>query len=99
MRRFVLTLSLVTLGLCLRVKAGEIKDSSSARRDPSAQVSGISLVGQPVIVFDHLKDKREPFHLPDSPVTAWKNADGRVNLPLPHFAEYPLTRPPLEPLQ
>ncbi len=99
MRRFVLPLSLVTLGLCLRVKAGEIKDSSSARRDPSAQVSGISLVGQPVIVFDHLKDKREPFHLPDSPVTAWKNADGRVNLTIPHFEEYRMTGPDLEHLK
>jgi len=62
----------------------------------TAQISGMSLVGQPVIVFDHLKDKREPFHLPDSQATAWKNADGTVNLTIPSFEDYRMQGPDLE---
>jgi len=47
------------------------------------------------LFFDHLRDKREPLHLPDAQVTAWKDSDGTVNLTIPHFEEYRMRGPDL----
>ncbi len=62
----------------------------------STAITGIHVVGQPVLVFDHLVDKREPDHIPDLPATAWKEADGTVNVTVNHFEWYRLRGSDLE---
>jgi len=69
-------------------------DSPSTSSTP--QITGMSLVGQPVIVFDHLRDKQEPRNFPDAQSTAWKNADGTVNLTIPITEMYRMQGPDLE---
>ena len=59
-------------------------------------ISGIRVIGNPTLVFDHLTDKREPDHLPDLAVTAWKDVEGAVNLLIPHFQNYRMRGPDLE---
>jgi hypothetical protein len=65
----------------------------------STQISGITLVGGPVIVFDHLQAISEPDALPDSQITGWKNADGTVNITIPHSENYRMRGPDLEHLK
>ena len=62
----------------------------------TAGIAGIHVVGQPQLVFDHLVDKKEPNHLPDLPTTAWKEANGTVNVTVPHFENYRMRGPDLE---
>jgi hypothetical protein len=52
------------------------------------QISGMRIVGQPILVFDHLKDKKEPLELPDTQTYAWKESDGTVNVTISHFENY-----------
>src|SRR5688572_32593022 len=59
-------------------------------------IAGIRVARQPMLVYDHLTDKREPNHIPDLPMTAWKEADGTVNLLVPHFQNYRMRGPDLE---
>jgi len=69
---------------------------AASPRKAAAQISGITLVGSPVIVFDHLRDQQEPDNIPDAPVTAWKNADGTVNITIPSDEMYRMQGPDLE---
>src|SRR3979490_713181 len=62
----------------------------------TAGIAGIHIVGQPALVFDHLVDKKEPDHLPDLPATAWKEANGTVNVTVPHIENYRMRGPDLE---
>jgi hypothetical protein len=75
--------------------AGSDENLGASKQASPPQIASISLASKPVIVFDHLRDKREPFHLPDAQVTAWKDIDGTVNLTIPHFEEYRLRGPDL----
>jgi len=43
-------------------------------------IAGIAITGQPVKVFDHTTDQQSPNNIPDAQTTAWKEADGTVNL-------------------
>lgn len=52
------------------------------------QISGVRVTGQPVLVFDHLKDKQESNHLPDIAAGAWKRSDGVVCITISHFENY-----------
>jgi len=69
-----------------------------ARALPPANLSiqSIRVAGQPVLVFDHVRDRQGPYYMPDGQVTAWKNADGTVNLMLPCFEDYRMRGPDLE---
>lgn len=92
----VLAFSLCATFAALALNFGAMAaDSPSAGPAGSKQISGISLVGAPIIVLDHLTD-RLPDALPDSPATAWKNADGTVNLTIPHSENYRMQGPDLE---
>lgn len=83
----VLLLSLSHNHLCAQIQP--------AKPAASRQITGISLVGRPVIVFDHLKAKPEPDALPDAQITGWKNADGTVNITIPHSESYRMQGPDL----
>jgi hypothetical protein len=71
-------------------------DTTSGATQQIAGIAGIHVVGQPALVFDHLVDKREPNHLPDLPTTAWKEANGTVNVTVPHIENYRMRGPDLE---
>ena len=93
--------SLAVLNLAVFFLISLLNRSSQAQEaNPSLiatvpQISGIRIAGSPVIVFDHLKDKHEWDQLPDAPVTAWKNADGTVNLTIPFYEEFRMRGPDL----
>jgi hypothetical protein len=59
-------------------------------------IEGLHVVGEPTLVFDHREDKSERDHLPDLSPTAWKEADGTVNLAVSHFQNYRMRGPDLE---
>jgi hypothetical protein len=59
-------------------------------------IAQIQVIGQPVKVFDHTTDQQEPYNIPDSQITAWREADGTVNLLIPHFEAYRMRGPDLE---
>lgn len=59
-------------------------------------IAGMHVIGQPILIFDHLVDKREPNHLPDLPANAWKESDGTVNVTITHFENYRMRGPDLE---
>ena len=71
-------------------------DTTAGATQQTAGIAGIHVVAQPVLVFDHLVDKKEPSHIPDLPTTAWKEANGTVNVTVPHFENYRLRGPDLE---
>jgi len=62
----------------------------------ASQISGMRIAGQPVLVFDHLKDKKEPSHLPDIATGAWKQSDGIVCITVSHFENYRMCGPDIE---
>jgi len=59
-------------------------------------IAQIQVTGPPVKVFDHTKDQQQPFNIPDSQITAWRDADGTVNLMIPHKENYRMRGPDLE---
>ena len=63
---------------------------------PIPLIIGLRTVGQPILIFDHLVDKQESSHLPDLALTAWKEANGTVNMTVPHFENYRMRGPDLE---
>ena len=80
-------------------QADVFAETPPAKPAAPSQITGISLVGGPFIVFDHLKAKSEPDALPDSQITAWKNANGTVNITIPHSENYRMHGPDLEHLK
>ena len=58
-------------------------------------IAQIRVVGQPVIVFDHTTDQKQPLNIPDEQITAWREADGTVNLMIPHYEAYRMRGPDL----
>ena len=59
-------------------------------------IAQIRVVGQPVKVFDHTKDQQETLNIPDAQITAWKEANGTVNLMIPSAENYRMRGPDLE---
>jgi hypothetical protein len=54
------------------------------------------VIGLPVKVFDHAQDKQQPDNFPDAQATAWKEADGTVDLMIPNIEAYRMRGPDLE---
>ncbi len=74
--------------------------SSTASSTPTSipttkTIAQIQVTGQPVIVFDHTKDQQQPLNIPDEQITAWREADGTVNLMIPHYEAYRMRGPDL----
>ena len=55
----------------------------------------IQVAGPPVKVFDHTTDQQEPYNIPDAQFSAWREADGTVNLMVPSFEAYRMRGPDL----
>lgn len=70
--------------------------TSPAPSAPSPSIARIRIVGQPVLVWDHLADQRGPLNIPDFPPSAYKEADGTVDLMIAHFENYRMRGPDLE---
>jgi hypothetical protein len=77
-------------------RGGGVYVSQPRDRRQITGISGVRVVGNPTLVFDHLTDKREPNHIPDLAVTAWRDVEGTVNLLVPHFQNYRMRGPDLE---
>jgi hypothetical protein len=60
----------------------------------AATITQIKVVGQSVKIFDHTQ-KLEADNISDGPVNAWREANGTVNLMLPHYEAYRLRGPNL----
>jgi len=73
--------------------------AQSASPAEIVDIESIRLEGVPIRVFDHRHDKQEMHHLPDASLAAWKEADGTVNLMIPHFENYRMRGPNLEQLK
>src|SRR5258708_3502290 len=69
--------------------------SSAPPPATSKSIVSIQDVGQPVKVFDHAKDKQESDNIPDAQITAWKEANGTVNLLIPSTEAYRMRGPDL----
>jgi len=84
---------------CLTVTAcgggGGGGGGTSTAPPPAAHIASIQIAGTPVVVFDHSRDKQEPYNLPDGQVTAWKESDGTVNLLIPSMENYRMRGPDL----
>jgi hypothetical protein len=89
-RRILTILSLA----CLTHACGGGSDGTPPPPVTKSIVS-MQVVGQPVKVFDNTKDKQEPDNLPDAPITAWRQADGTVNLLIPSTEAYRMRGPDL----
>lgn len=59
-------------------------------------ITQIQVVGAPIKVFDHIQDRQEADNVPDAQITAWKEADGTVDLSIPNIEWYRMRGPDLE---
>src|SRR2546426_168266 len=83
----------VTVALVLMQACG---GSNTSPSPPTTKtIAQIRVVGQPVIVFDHTTDQKQPLNIPDEQITAWREADGTVNLMIPHYEAYRMRGPDL----
>lgn len=62
----------------------------------SKTIAQIQVTGQPVKFYDHSRDQQEQYSFPDAQITAWKEANGTVNLMLPNPEAYRMRGPDLE---
>ncbi len=62
---------------------------------PALAIAKIEVIGQPVKVFDHLVDQQEAANFPDAQISAWREADGTVNLMIPSTEAYRMRGPDL----
>src|SRR5579872_918365 len=67
---------------------GGAASTSAPPPPPATTIAQIQVTGKPVIVFDHSKDQQQPLNIPDEQITAWREADGTVNLMIPHYEAY-----------
>ncbi len=58
-------------------------------------IQAIAVTSPPILIFDHTKDQQQPLNIPDLPITAWKEADGTVNLMIPSYENYRMRGPDL----
>lgn len=63
---------------------------------PRKAIAQIQVIGQPVKVFDHTTDQQEQYNIPDGQITAWREANGTVNLMIPGIEAYRMRGPDLE---
>jgi hypothetical protein len=103
-RRRGTLLAIPLLASVLTLQVQEVWRTSRVLASPRLplQITAIArlrVAGEPTLVFDHLTDKRERDHLPDLSPTAWKEADGTVNLTVSHFQNYRMRGPDLEHLR
>jgi hypothetical protein len=73
--------------------------TSAAGGADSKVIRAIEVAGTAVAVFEHARDQQEPGNFPDAQVTAWKEADGTVNLMIPNAEAYRMRGPDLEHLK
>jgi hypothetical protein len=99
--RVLAALAALALTACMegdRGATGTITATSAGtaqlRAAPKA-ITQIRVVGQPIIVFDHNRDQQEPSNLPDAQVSAWREADGTVDLMIPSTEAYRMRGPDL----
>jgi hypothetical protein len=79
----------VIVGPVLLMQACSSGTSNSSSSSPITKtIAHIQVVGPPVIVFDHTTDQQQPYNIPDEQITAWKEANGTVNLMIPHYEAY-----------
>jgi hypothetical protein len=99
-----LTSGLVTAGYTPGSAHITATDTGSGKATSSAtstliimhsSIAQVQVVGQPVKVFDHTTDKQEANNIPDALITAWKEANGTVNLMIPHIEAYRMRGPDL----
>ena len=74
---------------------GGAASTSAPPPPPATTIAQIQVTGKPVIVFDHSKDQQQPLNIPDEQITAWREADGTVNLMIPHYEAYRMRGPDL----
>lgn len=86
---FVVTAPLLLMQAC----GGS--SGSSAPPPTTKTIAQIQVVGQPVIVFNHTTDQQQPYNIPDEQITAWREANGTVNLMIPSFEAYRMRGPDL----
>jgi hypothetical protein len=86
--------SMMLLGVLIGL-AGCAANGGSTPPPVTKTIAGIAVTGQPVIVFDHTKDQQEQNNIPDGQVTAWREANGTVNLLIPAFENYRMRGPDL----
>ena len=90
--------TVVTLGSSLFLQGCGGSSTTTSTVTPPAQktIAQIQVTGQPVLVFDHTKDKQpQPLNIPDAQITAWREADGTVNLMVPNYEVYRMRGPDL----
>jgi len=91
--RFLPAAGVIALAAC---SGGGSQGGAPSAPAPAAQrIVSIAVSGAPAIVFDHARDKQEPYNLPDAQATAWKEADGTVDLMIPSFENYRMRGPDL----
>ncbi len=89
-------LASVIAGPLFLMQACSSGTSNSPSSTPTTKtIAQIQVVGQPVIVFDHTTDQQQPYNIPDSQITAWREANGTVNLMIPHYEAYRMRGPDL----
>ncbi len=90
---FVLLPGFIVLGRS-QVSAQTVNDEVTSHPRPK-RIAQIKITGEPVIVFDHTTDQQQPLNIPDEQITAWREADGTVNLMIPHYEAYRMRGPDL----
>jgi hypothetical protein len=58
-------------------------------------IASIQVTGQPILIFNHTTDQQQSLNIPDIQVTAWREADGTVDLMIPHYENYRMRGPDL----
>jgi len=86
MMRFSL-FSFLFCGLLLTGCGGSSSQNSSSLQ-LAKTITGIAVSGTPIKVFDHTKDQQQSYNIPDGQVTAWREADGTMDLTIPSFENY-----------
>ena len=91
----LLVFAVIAAGLLLQACGGNSTSSSPPPPPTTKSIAQIQVVGQPVIVFNHTTDQQQPYNIPDEQITAWREANGTVNLIIPHYEVYRMRGPDL----
>jgi hypothetical protein len=94
-RIFVGSVALALCAVIVDCGGGSSSSTGPPPPPPSKTIAQIQVAGQPVIVFDHTQDQQQPLNIPDEQITAWREADGTVNLMVPHYEAYRMRGPDL----